>query len=182
MWKHADRPQLGEVAWLFRREYGVTDSILDKNFSNSFRFYVETKFAEKVGYSHAQREKVVCPLRIMDMRAEQRAIEREKKKRSDESSPVCTHRGGGGIDKIDSSFSVTSLLNLLLIGTADTSNVIPAIILTGPIIACKIIIISVFRRSYPYLNTRIGEKWLMKQFSIVLSVSKAVRCKNICLW
>lgn len=93
----------------------------------------------------------------MDMRAEQRAIEREKKKRSDESSPVCTHRGGE-IDKIDSSFSVTSLLNLLLIGTADTSNVIPAIILTGPIIACKIIIIPVFRRSYPYLNTRIGEK------------------------
>lgn len=95
MWKHADRPQLGEVAWLFRREYGVTDSILDKNFSNSFRFYVETKFAEKVGYSHAQREKVVCPLRIMDMRAEQRAIEREKKKKK-RRKLAGVHTPGGG--------------------------------------------------------------------------------------
>lgn len=108
---------------------------------------------------------------------------KEKRKKGATKARRCAHTGGGGgIDKIDSSFSVTSLLNLLLIGTADTSNVIPAIILTGPIIACKIIIIPVFRRSYPYLNTRIGEKWLMKQFSIVLSVSKAVRCKNICLW
>lgn len=80
---------------------------------------------------------------------------KEKKKRR---KLAGVHTPGGGIDKIDSSFSVTSLLNLLLIGTADTSNVIPAIILTGPIIACKIIIIPVFRRSYPYLNTRIGEK------------------------
>lgn len=83
---------------------------------------------------------------------------RKEKKERRKLAGVHTPGGGGEIDKIDSSFSVTSLLNLLLIGTADTSNVIPAIILTGPIIACKIIIISVFRRSYPYLNTRIGEK------------------------
>lgn len=84
---------------------------------------------------------------------------RKRKEKKERRKLAGVHTPGGGeIDKIDSSFSVTSLLNLLLIGTADTSNVIPAIILTGPIIACKIIIIPVFRRSYPYLNTRIGEK------------------------
>lgn len=83
---------------------------------------------------------------------------RKRKEKKERRKLAGVHTPGREIDKIDSSFSVTSLLNLLLIGMADTSNVIPAIILTGPIIACKIIIISVFRRSYPYLNTRIGEK------------------------
>lgn len=106
-------------------------------------------------------------------------IERKKEKEtSDERSSVYTY---GEIDKIDSSFSVTSLLKLLLIGMADTSYVILTIILIDPIIDYKIIITR-FPSLYPYLNTRIGERWLMKQFSIVLSVSKAVRCKNICLW
>lgn len=63
----------------------------------------------------------------------------------------------GEIDKIDSSFSVISLLNLLLIGTGDTSNVILAIIPIGPTVAFKIIITR-FPSLYPYLNTRIGER------------------------
>lgn len=90
-----------------------------------------------------------------DARSNENRIERKKgEKTSDESSSVYTH---GEIDKIDSSFSVTSLLNLLLIGMVDTSNVILAIILIGPTIAYKIIITR-FPSLYPYLNTRIGEK------------------------